>query len=118
LQDVEVDVSGFPICPRITFDFEKNIFIRGYDTLFSSKKLTEHGNFITRNDYPNGNTIICFDLTPDKSDADYVDLRRTGKLNLNLNIKKNLEDRVYLMCFYEYDSIIEITNNNVGTKII
>jgi hypothetical protein len=78
LQDVEVDISGNPIISRLTFDFEKNVFIRGYDTLFNSKKLREHENFINRNYYPNGSTIICFDLTPHNSDS-----------NLNLNLKKN-----------------------------
>ena len=75
--DVVVDVSGNPICPRMVFDFDKNIFIREYESLFNSKKLSEHGNHISKEDYPKGNTIICFDMTPDSTDGCNFDFRRT-----------------------------------------
>ena len=28
--------------------------------------------------------LLVFDLTPDNTDPDYIDFRRTGKLSLNL----------------------------------
>jgi hypothetical protein len=62
--------------------------------------------------------MICFDLTPDNSDGPFIDFKRTGKLSLSLQFRKNTLDVIYMICYYEYDAVIEIyKNNTITTKV-
>ena len=118
LSEVEAKISGYPIAPKMQFDFDRNLFIRGYESLFHSRKVSEHGNNLTRTAYKWGNMIICYDLTPDNSDGPFIDFKRTGKLSLSLQFRRNTQDVIYMICYYEYDAVIEIFKNNTITTIL
>jgi hypothetical protein len=118
LSEVEAKISGYPLAPKIQFDFDRNIFVRGFESLFHSRKVNEHGNHISRAAYKRGNMMICYDLTPDNSDGPFIDFKRTGKLSLSLQFRKNTLDVIYMICYYEYDAVIEIYKNNTITTIV
>ena len=60
--------------------------MRTYNSLFAgtNKLNRDEGNFITREDYPNGNCLYAFDLTADIAEDDYFNLVKSGSVRLSM----------------------------------
>ena len=97
----------------IDFDFLSNKYLRGYFTLFEGidKPVFMTGNDISRQDYPNGYSLFCFDLSPDLCSGDHLNLKRSSQLILNLNFKSARQIAVTLIVFMEFENMIEIDSS-------
>ena len=66
---------------------------------------------IDRLDFPQGNCLYAFDLSPDLTDDEKFDLLKTGSVRLQLKFSEQLEQPITLIIYAEYQNIIEIDNN-------
>ena len=84
--------------------------LRGYDSLFTAlhKKGLNEDFGISREDYENGYTLFGFDFTPDLSDGAHYNRKQEGSLDLSIRFKEALAQGVILVCYAEFDNIIEI----------
>ncbi|KAJ8050072.1 hypothetical protein HOLleu_03126 [Holothuria leucospilota] len=84
--------------------------LRGYDSLFTAlhKKGLNEDFGISRDDYENGYTLFGFDFTPDRSDGAHYNRKQEGSLDLSIRFKEALAASVILICYAEFDNIIEI----------
>jgi hypothetical protein len=44
--EAEAKISGYPLAPKMQLDFDQNIFVKGIECLFNSRKVSEHGNLL------------------------------------------------------------------------
>jgi hypothetical protein len=88
-------------------------FMQAYQTLFSGTGI----NFLNedvgleRSDYPGGNVILVFDLTPDLSAScmSHWQVRENGTLGIELRFAEELDSTVNLIVYGEFDNLIEIS---------
>lgn len=96
-------------------DFENNMFIRSYQSLFSGTGIhfSNEGNAISREDYKGGYFLTAFDLTPDMSagSTHHWNLIRNGTLRIEVSFVEALPETVNLILYTEFDNIIEIDKN-------
>ncbi|KAI0231796.1 hypothetical protein LSAT2_017836 [Lamellibrachia satsuma] len=80
---VYVDGRQIPAKP-FQPNFTENLFARSYASLFTStgKIWQDEGNGLTRDDYRDGYTFFCFDLTPDQCDGPCFHLVQKGNLRI------------------------------------
>lgn len=100
----------YPNANGIDVDFDKNNYMLGYNTLFNglNRSILESGNDISYDDYRSGNTLFVFNLAPDLCDYDHVNYPLNGILKLGYTFKEELSFAISLICYFEYDDIIEI----------
>ena len=98
-----------PIQPN----YNGNLFIRAYNSLFSgtSKLNRDKGNGILRNDYRDGYTLYAFDLTADLGQDDHFNLAKHGNLRLALKFGEALAETVTVITFAEFDNMIELDHD-------
>ena len=70
----------------LTVDFENNLYIRAFNTLFSGtgKLFQDERDDLNRSEYANGYALYAFNLTSDQSDDEHFDLVRHGSIRLQL----------------------------------
>ena len=85
-------------------------FIMGYQSLFTGSGIMygDHGNQISREDYANGYTLYCFNLTPDLSSGENFNLIKQGNLRIEVQFASALQQTVNLIVYAEFDSVLEI----------
>ncbi len=66
------------------------------------------GNSITRADYPGGNTLFVWDLTPDLDSSHNFHLLKSGNLSIHLQWAENLATPITLVVYLEFDNILRI----------
>ena len=71
-------------------NFEDNLFVRCYTSLFTStgKIWQDEGNGLTRDDYRDGYTFFCFDLTPDQCDGPCFNLVQKSNLRIEFHFRE------------------------------
>ena len=86
-------------------------FIEAYHSLFiGTDKWTENdGNCITREDFPNGYTLYCFDLSPDQNGGDHFNLRKNDALSLEIIFERALENALTVVVYTQFQNLVEIT---------
>jgi hypothetical protein len=91
-------------------DFESNLFLRSYMTLFEGTNLlnADKGHGITRNAYKNGCVLYAFDLTPDMAEGSHVDPIKHGSLRMDLHFKNALPETINVIVYAEYDNVIQL----------
>lgn len=96
-------------------DFENNLSIDAYHTLFSGTGIhfSDNGNCIGRNDYAYGYCLMAFDLTPDLSanSDSHWNLVKQGSVRIEVRFAKALEKTINCIIYAEYDSILEIDSS-------
>ncbi|XP_054709203.1 uncharacterized protein F54H12.2-like [Uloborus diversus] len=108
---IGVYVDGQPKpCAPLELNFDKNIYIKGYNSLFSvSEKLSpDQGFFMSREDDINGNTLFGFNLSPDLCNGDHLNLIKHSNLRLEIKFSQPLSQTVCVLIFTEFDNVIEI----------
>lgn len=111
LSQLKLYLDGQPqsIIPLDT-DFANGQYLRAYLSLFEStgKLGKDEGIDITRSDYGHGYTIFGWDLTPDASERDHVNLIREGTVRLDAKFATPLPNCINVLVYAEFDSIVEI----------
>ena len=111
---VSVYVDGRQI-PAKPFqpNFAENLFARSYASMFTStsKIWQDEGNGLTRDEYRDGYTFFCFDLTPDQCDGPCFNLVQKGNLRLEFHFREALRTTVNVVAYAEFESVLEIDKN-------
>jgi len=94
----------------LNFDFANHQYLRGYNTLFNAVGYEGNGNYIERTDYPNGNTLIVFDLQPSTGGKRYQ-LERTGQVKIELKFSEALSAPINIIAHAQFQSYIQIDIN-------
>jgi len=94
-------------------DYENDQYIRAYNTLFAGtgKIFRDEGIAIDRNDYKEGYALYAFNLTADLGDEENFNLMRQGSVRLVLKFADALTTTVTVVCYAEFENIIEIDRN-------
>ncbi|KAK3916657.1 hypothetical protein KUF71_015882 [Frankliniella fusca] len=82
-----------------------------YNTLFSGTGIhwKDEGNGISWSDYPKGNTLFVFDLSPDLSASEpHWNLQRQGTMRLDLRFAEPLAQPINCVVYAEFQNLIEI----------
>ena len=66
------------------------------------------GHFISRDDYPNGYTLYCFDLSPDLNQGDHLNLVKKGNLRLEMRFGQALPQTVMVIVYAQFQNILEV----------
>ena len=87
-------------------------FIMAYQSLFSGTGFMFHdlGNEITRDDFHQGYSIFCFDLTPDLNHEQHYNLIKKGNLRIEFQFAKTLPQSSNILVLAEFENLIEIDN--------
>lgn len=102
---IGVYVNGQPTPHQpLELDFENDNFIHAYHNLF----LNSDGLYLSRSEFPQGNSLFLFNLSADLCDGDHLSLIRRGNLRIELKFAKPLPQTVSLIAFAEFESLIEI----------
>jgi len=99
---------------RITYDFDNNEFVKGYFSLLNACGMwnTEFkNNGIDLDNYKKGYSLFGFNLSPDESLGDNLNLITEGHLSFDLRLKRGYNESITIICYLEYDSVMEITSN-------
>ena len=91
-------------------DFGKGEFLDCYTTLFSNLGGYGASNHdLTTADYIGGNTLYCFNLTPDGGDGvSHLSPRTAGQVRASLHFARNLPSTAALFVYCQYDNILTI----------
>lgn len=94
-------------------NFTANQTIKSYMSLFSGtgKNQKDEGNDITREDYGNGYSLYCFDLTPDLAENDHFNLAKDGNVRIDLKFGTALAGTINCIVYAEFENILEIDRN-------
>ena len=94
----------------LTTDFTSNLYVRGFNTLFSGigKLFKDEGNAIDRAAFGSGYALYAFDLTPDLGEDDHFSLTRQGSVRLVLKFGEALNNPVSVIAYAEFQNEIEI----------
>jgi hypothetical protein len=97
----------------LKLDFAAGRYIAAYTGLFSgtNKLNRDEGNDISRSDYANGYALYAYDLTPDFTENDHVNLTRQGTVRLDLKFGAALAQTVTVVTYAEFENLIEIDRN-------
>lgn len=99
---------------KIPFDFENNEFIKGYFSLLKTCDMWNDestNNGITMDMYKNGYTLFGFNISPDATLGDNLNLITEGHLSFDLRLKAGHPNSITIICYLEYDTMMEINAN-------
>lgn len=105
-------VDGHPVPSQpLTPDYQNSLYMEAYNTLFCGTGIhfRDLGNSISHSDYPGGNTLYCFDLSPDLSASEpHWNLQRQGTLRLEIKFAAPLPAPINCIVYAEFQNLIEI----------
>jgi hypothetical protein len=101
---LKVNSKSLPVSNGLKFDFENDKYLDGYRSLAKIVKDLD----ITYEEYKNGYTLFAFDLNPDISSCEHYSLLKDGSMDLEITTKAPNGTSITLICYLEYDNIIEI----------
>ena len=112
LNYLSLNADGHPVPSQpLTPDFSNGLYMEAYNTLFSGTGIhwKDEGNNISFPDYPLGNTLFAFDLSPDLSASEpHWNLQRQGTLRLELKFAAPLVEPINCIVYAEFQNLIEI----------
>lgn len=108
-----VDAQQIP-AKALQPDFKNNLFISAYKTLYEGTGINSQdiGMEISREDYPHGNFLMVFDLTPDQSaSSDHWNIQRNGSFRIEIRFSETLTTPIDMILYSENDNLMEIDRN-------
>ncbi|KAK3922805.1 hypothetical protein KUF71_012072 [Frankliniella fusca] len=112
LNYLQMHVDGQPVPSQpLTPDFSKDLYMECYNTLFTGTFIhrKDEGNGISWSDYPKGNTLFAFDLSPDMSASEpHWNLQKQGALRLDLRFAAPLPQPINCVVYAEFQNLIAI----------
>ena len=105
-------VDGEEKC-LLTCDFKIGRIAQAYMSLFSSTEKAFKGEDIDvlREDYVNGYSLFCFDLTPDLGESDHFSLIKSGNVRLAINFAEELARTINVIVYAEFQNVLEVDKN-------
>lgn len=114
LASLKLLIAGhaLPYRDGIELDYDKDNYIRGYNTLFKgvNGSTYENGNDISYADYAGGYALYAFNLTPDQCDSEHFSLAKTGDVEIELKFREATKKPLTAVIYLEFDNMIQITN--------
>ena len=97
----------------IQTDFDKDIYLDAYDTLFSIAQDEIVGkprktSTITREEYPKGHMCICFNIDGSSYGDEHINPQTFGLSKMELKFAENLKENVTLVMYAVYNSLLRI----------
>ena len=85
----------------LTTDFERSMYVRGFNTLFSGtgKVFRDEGNALDGKNFSGGYALYAFELTSDLGEDDYFSLAKQGSVRLVLKFAQPLTDPVTVIAY-------------------
>ena len=110
---VHVDGQQQQTIKPLRLNYENGHYISAYMSLFSGtgKINRDDGNFVSREEYPNGYALYTYDLSPDLAEDDHFNLSREGSVRLTMRFAQPLPASVTVIAYAEYENVIEIDRN-------
>lgn len=95
---------------EIELDYAKDLYNQGYFSLLhaTGKVNQDQGFDISPEQYKNGYALYGFDLTPDNSHCNALNLISEGKLSLEIKLQNASTESITTVVFLQYQSMIEI----------
>ena len=90
-------------------DYKNKHYVSSYLSLFSGigKFHVNEGNYITREEYPNGYCLYLFDIAGSKR-KDFLDLTKKGHTRLNIRFEESPSETVTVVVYSCFPSIFQI----------
>jgi hypothetical protein len=109
---LQLDGQEQPVKP-LQLDFENGKIALGYMSLFTGtgRAFRDEDIDISREDYVNGYTLFCFDLSPDLGESDHFNLIKSGSLRLGLSFGEQLAQTINVVVYAEFQNVLEIDRN-------
>ena len=96
-------VPGRPLQP----DFDNGDWTTAYLSLFYNKYPQHNGNFISRQDYPNGYCLFVFNIE-DVANTDILTKDKKGHTRVNINFSSALSEPVTAILYSKFPSVLKI----------
>ena len=113
---VTITLDGDPVgATPLKTDFGYNLYMRAYHNLFNAvnKTYADFGTDITYDDFAQGYSIFCFDLTPDGCGGakSHFEIQRSGNLVVKLNFADNVNETINVLLYADFEAVQEITRD-------
>ena len=97
----------------MTCDFEIGRIAQAYISLFSSTKkaFKDEDIDISREDFVNGYSLFCFDLSPYLVESDHQSLIKSGNIRLATNFAEELVQTINVIIYAEFQNVLEVDKN-------
>ena len=95
--------------PNITLTYKNKHYVTSYLSLFSGigKLHVNEGNYISREEYPEGYCLYVFDITGSRR-KDFLDLTRKGHTRLSINFEETPTETLTAVVYSCFPSIFQI----------
>ena len=116
---IVVRVDGRSISHPVKTNFDTSEFASAFMTLYGNRDggNADPGCGISMEEYKDGFTATCYDLTPDNnaSTPGYVYPDQRGNLSIEFGFREPLTDSINVVILSEFDSILTIDEQRVVT---
>ena len=98
-------------------DFSKNLYMREYYAFLQTFNQDTTSPVFSQNydSYRNGNTVFCYNFSPDLGDGcgfgGYLSLIKTGTLGLHVRFASAPTEPHIAIIFAEFDNLIQVDKN-------
>ncbi len=98
-----------PLTPKFTQQNGQS-YTLAYQSLFTglNKMYKDTGNFISLEEFAQGYSVYCYDLSPDLNTGDHLNLVKKGNLRMELRWQNALTATVMILVYAEYQNILEV----------
>ena len=105
--ELKVNSKVLPFSSKLEFNFKAKNYFQAYSTLF--KCIKDAPNDISYEEYPNGNFILAFNLSPDLCTENHLSLSQDGRLELKIELDAALDKSITGIFYLEYDNLLQLT---------
>ena len=111
IREISLKISSklFPYSSSLEPNGNLDNYIEAYNSIFTG--IREDPNDITYEDFKNGYFILAYNLSPDLCSEEHYSLLKDGSLELDFKFGKEPVVPLNLICYMEFDNIIEITKS-------
>ena len=105
---LKVNSTNVPYSSDLEFNFEKKNYHQAYNTLLKGIKYVSNG--ISYSNYPDGNMLMAFNLSPDLCN-EHLSLNKDGKLHMTIKLKEGSSTAITGIFYLEFDNSFQINKS-------